>query len=84
MRIKAAAGRPPNRKVPAEFERAARGLAFTSLPDVDAYAPQTGFVAGFPAARDLKADRAWLVHCYGSSVPGVTTPRTAATARSSM
>jgi peptidylprolyl isomerase len=52
-------------KVPAEFERTAQGLAFTALPDADAYASQTGFVGGFPAAQDLKADRAWLTHCYG-------------------
>ena len=51
--------------VPAEFERAAQGLPFTALPDTDTYAPHTGFVAGFPAARDSKADRAWLTHCYG-------------------
>jgi len=52
-------------KVPAEFDRPAEGLAFTALPDADAYAPQTGFVDGFPAARDMKTDRAWLTHCYG-------------------
>jgi peptidylprolyl isomerase len=53
-------------KVPAQFDRPAKGLAFTALPDADGYAPQTGFVGGFPAARDLKADRAWLTHCYGT------------------
>ena len=52
-------------KVPAEFDRPARGLTFNALPDRDAYAPETGFVAGFPAARDEKSDRAWLTHCYG-------------------
>jgi peptidylprolyl isomerase len=49
----------------AEFERSSRGLPFTGLPDPDTYAPETGFVDGFPAARDLKFGRAWLVHCYG-------------------
>ena len=53
-------------KLPGEFTRSAKGLAFTALPDRDAYAPQTGFVAGFPAARDLKSGRAWLIHCYGA------------------
>jgi peptidylprolyl isomerase len=53
-------------RMPGEFTRSARGLAFTALPDRDAYAAQTGFVAGFPAARDLKTGRAWLIHCYGT------------------
>lgn len=51
--------------LPAEFSCAAEGLAFTALPDVDGWAPQVGFVDGFPAARDPKAGRAWLAHCYG-------------------
>lgn len=47
-----------------EFDRPAAGLArFVALPDGDVYAPEVGFVAGFPVARD--GDRAWLVHCYG-------------------
>ncbi|MBB6254813.1 peptidylprolyl isomerase [Nitrospirillum iridis] len=40
-------------------------LPFTPLPDKDNYAPETGFADGFPAARDLKGQQAWLVHCYG-------------------
>jgi peptidylprolyl isomerase len=51
--------------VPAEFTRPAKGLNFTLLPDPDTYAPQTGFVDGFPAARDSATGTAWLVHCYG-------------------
>jgi peptidylprolyl isomerase len=51
--------------LPAEFSRAARGLNFTALPDPDTYAPQTGFVDGFPAARDSENGTAWAVHCYG-------------------
>jgi peptidylprolyl isomerase len=50
--------------VPAEFTRSAQGLQFTILPDPDTYAPQTGFVAGFPAARESATGAAWLVHCY--------------------
>lgn len=47
-----------------EFDRPAAGLGrFVALPDGDVYAPEVGFVAGFPVARDR--DRAWLVHCYG-------------------
>ncbi len=53
------------RMVPAEFERPARDLPFTALPDPDTYAPQVGFVDGFPAARDPAFGRAWLVNCYG-------------------
>lgn len=53
------------KSLPAEFTRSAAGLAFVALPDPDTYAPQTGFVAGFPAARDRADGSAWLVHCYG-------------------
>jgi peptidylprolyl isomerase len=53
------------RTLPAEFERALRDLAFNRLPDPDTYAPQTGFVDGFPAAADPAIGRAWLTHCYG-------------------
>jgi peptidylprolyl isomerase len=49
----------------AEFTRPSAGLGFTALPDPDTYAPQTGFVDGFPAARDPATGVAWLVHCYG-------------------
>jgi peptidylprolyl isomerase len=51
--------------LPAEFTRPAAGLEFTLLSDPDAYAPQTGFVAGFPAARNKADGTAWLAHCYG-------------------
>jgi cyclophilin family peptidyl-prolyl cis-trans isomerase len=48
-----------------EFTRAlGHDLAFTQLPDGDLYAPEVGFVEGFPAARDPKSKTAWLVHCY--------------------
>jgi peptidylprolyl isomerase len=53
------------KKLTAEFTRPAQGLEFVALPDPDTYAPQTGFVSGFPAARNEKRDTAWLVHCYG-------------------
>jgi len=49
-----------------EFERAiANDLAFAKLPDGDVYAPEVGFSNGMPAARDPKANTAWLAHCYG-------------------
>ena len=53
-------------KLPAEFTRPAEGLAFTKLPDVDGWAPEVGFVQGFPAARDPKANLAWPAHCYAT------------------
>jgi len=51
--------------LPAEFSRPSRGLPFSVLPEKDVYAPQVGFVDGFPAARDPEHDSAWLTHCYG-------------------
>jgi peptidylprolyl isomerase len=48
-----------------EFKRPAAGLPFTVLPDPDTYAAQTGFVDGFPAARESAQGSAWMVHCYG-------------------
>jgi peptidylprolyl isomerase len=53
------------RTLAAEFERSADGLQFTALPDADTFAPEVGFSAGFPAARDAASGLAWLVHCYG-------------------
>jgi peptidylprolyl isomerase len=38
-------------------------LAITPSPSADAYAPQTGYVDGWPMAMD--GDGAWLPHCYG-------------------
>src|SRR5690606_37741472 len=51
---------------PAEFERPAAGLDFHALADKDGWAPQVGFVAGFPAARDPAEGKAWMAHCYGA------------------
>jgi peptidylprolyl isomerase len=54
-------------KLPAEFERALpKDVVFDVLPDRDGWAPQVGFVDGFPAARDPQAGIAWPVHCYGA------------------
>lgn len=52
--------------LPAEFHRPAAGLVFDRLPDADGWAPEVGFGAGFPVARDPKAGSAWLAHCYGT------------------
>lgn len=54
-----------HRPTPDEYSRKLAGMPFTALPDRDAYAPQTGFIDGFPAARDPKTGTAWLTHCYG-------------------
>lgn len=48
-----------------EFEVPADGLRFTAIPDGDVYAPEVGFVRGFPAGRDPESGLAWMAHCYG-------------------
>src|SRR5277367_1855295 len=40
-------------------------MSFATLPDGDVYAPEVGFSDGFPVARSLALQRAWLAHCYG-------------------
>lgn len=52
-------------KIPAEFSVPLQGLPLTKLPDVDGWAPVTGFVDGFPVAANPKTGKAWLAHCYG-------------------
>jgi peptidylprolyl isomerase len=50
----------------AEFDRPAKGIPFTALPDRDTYAGQAGFSNSFPAARDSATGTAWLAHCYAA------------------
>jgi peptidylprolyl isomerase len=58
--------RNAKRTLAPEFERALEeSLPFTKLPDGDVYAPEVGFVKGFPVARDPKSGKMWLTHCYG-------------------
>lgn len=53
-------------RLPAEFDRPLlQSDPFTPLGDADAYAPATGFTDGMPTARDPRAGRVWLTHCYG-------------------
>lgn len=53
--------------LPPEYTRTVDDkLPWTPLPDGDVYAPQVGFVEGFPAARDPASGREWLTHCYGT------------------
>ncbi|MET0581426.1 MAG: peptidylprolyl isomerase [Pseudoxanthomonas sp.] len=54
------------KKLPAEFHRPSAGLEFDRLPDPDGWAPQVGFVDGFPVGHDPKAGTTWLAHCYGT------------------
>jgi len=53
------------KRLPAEFTRSAAALPFTRLKDPDTFAPEVGFVEGFPAARTALDGEAWPVHCYG-------------------
>ncbi len=53
------------KRLPAEFTRSAAALPFTRLKDPDTFAPEVGFVEGFPAARSAADGEAWPVHCYG-------------------
>ncbi len=50
--------------LPAEFQRSAKGLAFSALPDRDGWAAQTGFVGDFAVGSD--GEHSWLAHCYGA------------------
>ena len=57
---------PAGVRAAVEFTAAAGADArFEPLPDRDAYAPQVGFLDGFPAARDPRSHTVWLAHCYG-------------------
>ncbi|HZD52084.1 MAG TPA: peptidylprolyl isomerase [Woeseiaceae bacterium] len=52
--------------LPPEFERAwSEDLPFVSVQKPDMFAPETGFIDGFAAARDLAQGNVWLTHCPG-------------------
>lgn len=40
--------------------------AFSPLGSPDLFAPEVGYVNGFPVARDMKDGKAWIVHCPGT------------------
>jgi peptidylprolyl isomerase len=61
-------------KLPAEFTRGGKDIAFDRLPDADGWAPQVGFVDGFPAARDPATGVTWMTHCYGMVGAGRSNP----------
>jgi len=41
-------------------------MSWTPVQKNDLFAAQTGFIDGFPAARNKKGDTAWLTHCPGT------------------
>lgn len=51
---------------PAEYERAAAGLAPRPLGFPDSYAAAVGHVDGWPVAWDPDRNMAWLTHCFAS------------------
>jgi peptidylprolyl isomerase len=55
------------RKLPDEFAFAlTKDLPFVKLPDADGYAPEAGWIDGFPAGVERKpSGQAWMAHCYG-------------------
>ena len=62
-------------RLAAEFDQASDKVgAFTPVPDGDVYAPEAGFIDGFPAARDPATGRSWLAHCYGTLGAGRDNP----------
>ncbi|MEN9675527.1 MAG: hypothetical protein RIS76_1423 [Verrucomicrobiota bacterium] len=54
------------RHLPAELEfRLSEKGTFVPLPDGDLYAPEAGFLDGFPVAHDPKTGLYWPIHSYG-------------------
>lgn len=52
--------------IDAEFERdLSDEILFTRVQENDLFAPETGFVDGFAAARDISENKVWLTHCPG-------------------
>jgi len=52
--------------IEAEFEtELSEDASFTRVQKSDLFAPETGFIDGFAAARDPATDKAWLTHCPG-------------------
>jgi len=56
------------RKLPDETVIAwSKSLPIVKLPDVDGYAPATGWLDGFPVGVEQKpSGQVWLTHCYGT------------------
>lgn len=59
--------RQAKKTLAAEFDvKLDKAMPFLAAPDGDVYAPEAGWSSGFPVARDPKAGRMWLTHCYGT------------------
>lgn len=44
-----------------------KALPFVKLPDPDGYAPEAGWMDGFPVGVERQpAERVWMAHCYGT------------------
>ena len=53
--------------MPHEFEEPIPdGLSFTPLGNEDGYAPEVGYINGFPAGIDRERGSVWLAHCAGA------------------
>ncbi|MDE3114497.1 MAG: peptidylprolyl isomerase [Pseudomonadota bacterium] len=52
----------------AEFDRPVAAIPgrFTPTGSPDLFAPEAGYVDGFPVGRDAKDGREWLIHCPGT------------------
>ncbi|HEY1629674.1 MAG TPA: peptidylprolyl isomerase [Rhizomicrobium sp.] len=54
-------------RLKAEFDRPiSPDVTFTPLGNPDSFAPEVGHVDGFPAGRDAKDGRMWILHCPGT------------------
>jgi peptidylprolyl isomerase len=49
-----------------EFTGPLPASGWTALPGHDGFAPEAGYVHGFPAGRDRAQHAAWLAHCYAA------------------
>lgn len=56
------------RKLPEELVLPwSRTLPVVKLPDADGYAPETGWLDGFPVGVERKpSGQVWMTHCYGT------------------
>lgn len=56
-----------NSPLKAEFSQPIdKDLAYTLVQQDDFMAPETGYLAGFPAGRDTNSKEQWLLHCPGN------------------
>ena len=53
--------------IPPEFERDwTDDIQYVRAQSPDLFAPEAGFVNGFPVAADRKSEKIWLTHCPGA------------------